>query len=95
MVVKLAITVPFGAPVRENCSIRTELNDSGASLIDNIDRIIRANGDPSWTVESRIGAFPLIDERAVGGWKRLLRRFCQSGPQLGRSALLVVRNLCP
>src|SRR5439155_21885411 len=66
VIVKLPVAISLGAPGCENCSIGTELDDSSASLIDNIDRIIGANGNPSWPVESRIRAFPLVNESSIG-----------------------------
>src|SRR5262249_14744733 len=64
-VIELSIARAFAAPTRKHVSIRTELNDSRVSLIDDIDRVIRTDSDSARSVESQSRAFPLGDECPV------------------------------
>src|SRR6266542_2835370 len=44
---ELSIATSLAAPTRKDLTVGTELHDSVATRIDNINRIIRANGDLS------------------------------------------------
>jgi hypothetical protein len=61
----LSVARAFATPTREHVSIWAELNDSRVSLIDDIDRVIRTNGDPARSVKAKVRAFPLGDECPV------------------------------
>src|SRR5207247_11015783 len=63
---ELSIATSLTAPTRKDLTIGTELHDSVATRIDNINRIIRANSNPAWSIKARLRAFPLGDEFAVG-----------------------------
>src|SRR5262245_4183809 len=65
MVPKLAVVLSAAAPSRQHLSIRTKLHHSRATLIHDIDGIIRANGDAARTVEPRVWTLPLVDDSAV------------------------------
>ena len=65
MVVKLSVAIAFAAPNRHYPSIRAKLDDSRATLIHDIDRVIRANGDPARSVKSWWWTFPLVHDRAI------------------------------
>src|SRR5262249_30891253 len=65
-VIELSVARAFAAPTREHVSIRAELNDSRVSLVDDIDRVIRTNGDLTRSVKAKVGSFPLGDERPIG-----------------------------
>src|SRR5205823_3132510 len=66
MIVKLAVAVAFAAPHPEYPSIRSKFDDSRAALVDDIHRVIRANGDPARSVESGIWPLPLVNDSSVG-----------------------------
>lgn len=76
-IVELSVAISFSAPIREHLSIRTELNNSGAPLIDDINRVIRPDGNPPRTVKSRFRSFPFGNETAVGRelLDSMIRRF--------------------
>src|SRR6266545_4251495 len=66
MVGKLAITVSAAAPCHEYSAIWAELDDSSATLIQDIYGAIGVNGDASGTVKSRVRTSPLGHESPVG-----------------------------
>src|SRR5439155_1537636 len=66
-IVELSIASSGAAPSRKYLAIWAELNDSSTTLIDDINRVVRTDGDPSRAIKSSIGTFPLGDESPVGG----------------------------
>ena len=66
-IIKLSVAISFVAPDRQHLSIGTELGNPLVALIDDINRVIRANSYSSWTVEAGLRSFPLCDECSVGG----------------------------
>jgi hypothetical protein len=58
-VVEFSFATSFLSPGCEHLSIRSKLNNSCVALIDNIDRVVRANREITRTIESRFRSFPL------------------------------------